>query len=113
MSTELISDSSARFLNLRRLPARLTVEQTAALIGTHADNVPVLIQGGLLKPLGNPAKNGVKLFATADIEKKCQDAGWVEKSQRYLIRHFAERNQKQKSRSTTVVAAQHVDGFSE
>lgn len=117
MSTELVSDSIARFLNLRRLPARLNVEQTAARIGFEPEHIPVLIRGGLLKPIGNPAKNGPKLFASAEIEKKCQDSDWVEKAQRCLTRYYAERNRKGKTLlkplGKSCVAASEEDGFSQ
>lgn len=39
MSRELIPQSPAAFLNLRHLPARLDVEQTAALLGHHPDHI--------------------------------------------------------------------------
>src|SRR4051812_41108267 len=67
MSRELIPQSSAAFLNLRHLPARLDLEQAAALLGHHPDHIPILVEGKLLKPLGNPPKNGIKWFSCSDV----------------------------------------------
>jgi hypothetical protein len=43
MDRELISQRAASFLNLRRLPASLDVEQTAVLLGVHRDSIRLLI----------------------------------------------------------------------
>ena len=40
-----------RFLNLKHLPGRLTREQAASFLGFKAEEIPVLIGKGLLKPL--------------------------------------------------------------
>ena len=93
---ELIPQSTAAFLNLRHLPARLDVEQTAALLGHHPNHIAVLIEGRFLKPLGNPPKNGVKMFAACDVLSKARDVEWLDKASRYVIRTWAERNARQK-----------------
>ena len=96
ISRELIPQSTAAFLNLRHLPARLDVEQTAALLGHHPNHIALLVEGRFLKPLGNPPKNGVKLFAAADVLAKAKDVEWLDKASRYVIRMWAEKNAKQK-----------------
>lgn len=63
-------------LNCRRLPSRLNAEQVAALIGCNPHDVPPLIRAGLLKPLGTPALNSVKWFASCDLEEKMSDPRW-------------------------------------
>ena len=93
---ELIPQSTAAFLNLRHLPARLDVEQTAALLGHHPNHIALLIEGRFLKPLGNPPKNGVKLFAACDVLAKSKDTEWLDKASRYVIRQWAEKNARQK-----------------
>src|ERR1044072_8359826 len=93
---ELIPQSIAAFLNLRRLPARLDVEQTAALLGHHPHHIALLVEGRFLKPLGNPPKNGVKMFATSDLEAKANDVEWLDKASRYITRKWAEKNARQK-----------------
>ena len=49
-----------RFLNLRRLPARLTVQQTAWVLGVRPHSIQVLVSHRLLKPIGAPARNETK-----------------------------------------------------
>jgi len=61
-------------LNLRRLPARLTVQQTAALLNCGEHDVPVLISNGMLKPLGHPPANAVKYFAPTDVLELAGDS---------------------------------------
>src|SRR5690242_12830171 len=53
----------------RRLPARLTAEQAAILLGFAAHEIPMLVTAKLLKPLGKPSQSAVKYFATVDIER--------------------------------------------
>ena len=43
-----------RFLNLRHLPARMTIEEVAAFFRMSSHDIPVLVANGLLKPLGDP-----------------------------------------------------------
>jgi hypothetical protein len=95
-SRELIPNSVANFLNLRRLPARLDVEQTAALLGHHPNHIALLVEGRFLKPLGNPVKNGVKMFAACEVLARSSDAEWLEKAARYLTRKWAEKNARYK-----------------
>lgn len=97
---ELIPQSTAAFLNLRRLPARLDVEQTAALLGHHPNHIALLVEGRFLKPLGTPPKNGVKMFAACDVESKAKDSEWLDKASRYVTRKFAEKNARQKQSPT-------------
>lgn len=92
MPRELIPQSAAAFLNLRHLPARLDVEQTAALLGHHPDHIPILIEGKLLKPLGNPPKNGVKWFACRDVLDKGRDPEWLERAAKLIARHWQRKN---------------------
>lgn len=54
-------------LNYRRFPGRLNVEQTAELLAMKPHKISVLVAQGLLKPLGKPAQNGPKYFASATV----------------------------------------------
>jgi hypothetical protein len=49
MSQVLIPNSVATFLNLRHLPARLTTEQIAAVLGFHPHHIPLLVLGKFLR----------------------------------------------------------------
>src|SRR4051812_35901967 len=101
---ELISLRKATFLNLRQFPAYLDVEQTAVLLGRHPEHIPILVEGGFLEPLGNPPKNGVKLFASCTILEKSKDVKWLDKANRYLTRHWQARNAKKNLSSGQVDA---------
>ena len=58
-----MNNEAITLLNIRRLPGRLTVPQTAALLGFAEHDIPILVRKGLLKSLGNPVPNAVKYFA--------------------------------------------------
>ena len=94
MPQELIPNSAATFLNLRHLPARLTTEQIAAMLGFHPHHIPLLVMGKFLKPLGNPAKNGVKLFAMVQALEKRDDLEWLDKASRFLTKYRQDQNSK-------------------
>jgi hypothetical protein len=50
-----MKEEQHRFLTLPgRLPARLTAEQTAWVLGCQPHDVPILMAARLLKPLGHP-----------------------------------------------------------
>src|SRR5713226_1508090 len=70
----LISVHVRDLLNVRRLQVRLTVRQTAALLNCGEHDIPVLVQHGLLKPLGHPPANAVKYFAPTDVLEMAGDS---------------------------------------
>lgn len=71
---ELVPAHVRDLLNLRRLPARLTVQQTAALLNCGEHDIAVLVSLGLLKPLGHPPPNAVKYFAPTDALELAGDS---------------------------------------
>jgi hypothetical protein len=74
---ELVPDHVRDVLNLRRLPARLTVQQTAALLNCGDHDIPVLVARGLLRPLGHPPPNVVKYFAPTEVLELAGDSDRV------------------------------------
>jgi hypothetical protein len=99
ISKELISRSAATFLNLRHFPACLDIDQTAAILGRHPDHVPILVEGGFLQPLGDPPKNGVKLFAACEILEKAADVAWLNETSEFLTKWWQRRNANYKNRT--------------
>lgn len=88
-----VREDQERFLaRLGQLPARLTVEETAWVLGCQAHDVPILVSARLLKPLGNPAPNGVKYFFTADILELTKDRGWLAKMTNTVCLHWQTKN---------------------
>ena len=83
-----------RFLNLRRLPARLTVQQTAWVLGVRPHSIQVLVSHRLLKTIGAPARNETKFFATTYVLRLADDYGWQDLSTATLQEHWKVKNQR-------------------
>jgi hypothetical protein len=88
-----MNDQDLFVFRCQRLPARLTVEQTAVLLGFLTIDIPVLVRAGLLKCLGRPAPNAHKYFSAVEIESLARDRDWLDKATRALARHVREKNQ--------------------
>ena len=71
---ELVPVHVRELLNVRRLPARLNVPQTAALLNCGEHDIPLLVRRGLLKPLGHPPPNAMKYFAPTEILELAGDS---------------------------------------
>lgn len=97
-----MSSQELQFLNLRNIPARLNVEEVAFLLGFSAHDIPILVTGGLLKPLGRPPNNGVKYFATVVIEENRKDSKWLAQASDYLVKHWRTKNQNKKIHVSSV-----------
>lgn len=92
-------DEQHRFLSLLgQLPARLTPEQTAWVLGCQAHDVPILVAAKLLKPLGNPSANSVKYFAATEILENGRDRGWLSRVTATLGEHWRRKNGRGKGR---------------
>ena len=85
-------------LDARRLPARLTSEQTAVLLGFQPHDIQALIRAKLLKPLGAPAHNAPKHFAACEIEARAADPDWLNKATKAVSKHWSEKNSIQRSK---------------
>jgi hypothetical protein len=81
-------------LNCRRLPGRLGPAEAAAIIGVQVHDIATLSAEKLLTPLGRPAPNGPKYFASIDIIALAQDKEWLSKATRALTKKWQERNIK-------------------
>jgi hypothetical protein len=87
-------------LNERRCRVRrFSVEQAAWILGCQIHDMPILISSKLLKPLGNPAPNAIKFFATADVLDLVKDRSWLAKITNIIGQHWHKRNVRQKSHS--------------
>ena len=81
-------------------PARLTAEQTAWALGCQPHDVPALVSSRLLKPLGNPAQNGIKFFATADVLELVKDRSWLARMTSTVNQHWHRKNARKKNRAS-------------
>ncbi|HUB66840.1 MAG TPA: hypothetical protein VL981_05080 [Candidatus Methylacidiphilales bacterium] len=84
----LLNDEIIKFLQVRRLPGRLTVPQTAALLGFLPHDIAVLIKKKLLRPLGKPLANATRYFAAHDIERLSSDSAWLSKATQIMYEHW-------------------------
>jgi hypothetical protein len=99
-----MSDDQHRFLALLgQLPARLTAEQVAWVLNCQAHDIPALVTARLLKPLGSPAGNSVKYFATAEILEFAKDRPWLTKLTNVVGAYWRGKNLQKKRRYTPEV----------
>jgi len=86
-----------QILHVLRLPARLTVDEAAVLLGFHEEAISVLMKAKMMEPLGGHAPGVQRMFAAVEIQRLHNDVKWLSKATRVLREHFRLRNNKQKS----------------
>src|ERR1039457_938555 len=79
-------------------PACVSMEAAAAIFGWPNYYLPFLVRAGHLKPLGKPAQNARKWFATVEIERMSSDPDWLDKAIRIVEKQIQEMNKKQKDK---------------
>lgn len=52
----------------------------------------------LLKPLGNPAMNGIKFFAASELLEPVKDRAWLVKVTNAVNQHWQKNNASKKNR---------------
>ena len=103
-----MKEEQQRFLSLLgQLPARLTAEQAGWVLNCQPHDIPALIAARLLKPLGNPAQNSTKYFATADLLEITKDRVWLVKVTNTISQHW----QHQNARKRNLVSANPASEF--
>lgn len=80
------ANPSLALLDIRRLPARLTAEQAAEILGFKAHDIPLLLRAPLMKPLGGGPKNSVKYFHADEVEGLARNRQWLDKATRAISR---------------------------
>jgi hypothetical protein len=60
-------------------------------------DIPVLVAARVLKPLGNPQKNGIKFIATLQLLELVKDQAWLVKVTNAVNQHWQKRNASKKS----------------
>jgi hypothetical protein len=102
-----MTPEQTNLLSLQRLPARLTLDQVAWYLGFGPHEIPVLVTSRLLKPLGNPAQNGQKYFATCELERLRNDEKWLNRASDAVTRYKRQRNQQERIRREVRDSGQH------
>jgi hypothetical protein len=94
-----ITAQQTEFLSWKVVPARLDATQTAWFLGFEPHEIPRLVTAGLLKPLGHPARNSTKFFATETLEQFRRDEKWLARASDAIASYWRERNaHKQQAR---------------
>lgn len=92
-------------MNCRRLPARLTTGETAGVLGFQEHDIAPLVAAKLLTPLGKPATNAPKYFASVDILTAAEDREWLSKATRALSSYWHGKNQRKKINQPSLTIA--------
>ncbi|HMP83163.1 MAG TPA: hypothetical protein PKA41_10730 [Verrucomicrobiota bacterium] len=84
------------FLSWKILPARLDASQAAWYLGFEPHEIPMLIAANLLKPLGKPARNCTKYFATETLEQLRRDEKWLARASDAIAAYWRQRNARKR-----------------
>jgi hypothetical protein len=84
-------------LNCQRLPGRLNTSEAAVLLGFPEHDVATLVAAKLLVPLGKPAANAPKYFATVTILKCAADLAWLSQATKAVAKHWRLKNGRKQS----------------
>jgi hypothetical protein len=85
------------FHSWKILPARLDASQAAWYLGFEPHEIPMLIAANLLKPLGKPARNCTKYFATETLEQLRRDEKWLARASDAIAAYWRQRNARKRS----------------
>jgi hypothetical protein len=91
-----ITAQQTEFLSWKVVPARLDATQTAWFLGFNANEIPMLVGEGLLKPLGHPARNSTKYFATETLEQLRRDEKWLARASDAIANYWRRRNERKR-----------------
>jgi hypothetical protein len=80
------------FLSWKIVPTRLDSTQAAWYLGFEPHEIPMLVTAGLLKPLGHPARNSTKFFATETLEQLRRDEKWLARASDAIVSYWRARN---------------------
>jgi hypothetical protein len=78
----------------RRLPARLTIEQVALLLGFQVYEILILVRLGKIKSVNYQSRNSRKYFHGQYILKLAEDGDFVEKASKSVAKYIRENNRK-------------------
>jgi hypothetical protein len=86
-----------RFLSLLGQPqVRLTAQEVAFVLNCTEEDVTRLMKAKLLKPLGQPAQNGTKLFSKREVLGLAEDDKWLHKVTLAISGHWQGKNARRK-----------------
>jgi hypothetical protein len=89
-----LSLDEVRCLAEHKVPGRIDSQRAAALLGFAEHDIPFLVAARLLKPLGKPAQNGTKWFATEQIVELSRNSQFLDKATATIQKHWQSENSK-------------------
>ena len=92
-----VTAQQPEFLSWKVIPARLDAGQTAWFLGFEPHEIPMLVAVGLLKPLGHPARNSTKFFATEILEQLRRDEKWLARASDAISAYWQKRNARKQT----------------
>jgi hypothetical protein len=93
----------------RKLSARINVGTVAHIVGCTEEDVTLLMQANLLKPLGKPGQNSVKWFACLEIMLLAADRKWLDDVTKTLSQYWR-RKRARRSASADLENGPQQDG---
>ena len=93
-----VTAQQTEFLSWKVVPARLDATQAAWFLGFEPQEIPMLVAAGLLKPLGHPARNSTKFFATETLEQFRRDEKWLARASDAICDYWRVRNGRKRIR---------------
>ena len=83
--------------NCRRLPARLTIEQVALLLGFQVYEILILVRQGRIKSVNHQSRNSRKYFHGQYILKLAEDFDFIERASKSVAKSVRENNRRDES----------------
>jgi hypothetical protein len=90
----------------RHLPARLDVAATAKLLGFAEHDIQILMAVGKLTPLGDPAPNAPKWFASIEMIGLATDQDWLHKATKDIAKYWRIKRERRQSSPQSTSADQ-------
>lgn len=85
--------------------------QDTVFLNCQTHDVPILVAARLLKPLGNPAANAIKFFASAELREQAEDRTWLVRVTNAVNQHWQKNNSfKRKVISPKVCGVDYGEG---
>jgi hypothetical protein len=80
------------------LPARIDVAATAKLLGFAEHDIQILMSMGKLIPLGDPAPNAPKWFASVEMIRLAMDQDWLHKATKEIGKYWRHKRERRQTR---------------
>ena len=90
-------EQQAEFMSWKIAPARLNATQAAWYLGFEPHEIAMLVGEGLLKPLGHPARNATKFFATQTLDQLRRDEKWLARATDAIADYWRQQNARKRA----------------